>query len=1388
MLQSGLGARSGGLSQSPEGLGPVQSPESAASIQQDMALELESIEAIINGRIAEQKKMGDEKESLVNKLEEDLKRIQELKRTIQENNINERALADAQSSLAEIQEAGAIADLRATAAEAMTLRDPESLARFKSQAAEIIQNLPNSQIERAEATQIVEEIVSSEAKDVKLGFFQRFLIKVQLILDPKKGVKWLKEQIQKNQNFAGDDIKTLEYIKKQYSSIYENGRSVFNALYEKAADEERAKAEVIKQKEPLAQASDTEKGEPPKPDKRETPESAINAPKITHPEETSMSPAGTPEKILEAMSEQGKAKRAELAQARSEKGLEMMSKFIDGLKEGERSSTPSSRVRLIRTRMINDFNDNIYYTEEQIDSMFDQFAQIEIGDSANPDKVRQELSFSRESVKDLYRSRSEQQETMSRWYSEIESSVQGDPQLKTKEEKEAALAELFTKRFMDTILADHAARLLEETDTLMNIEVRNRRKEIFYQAIESGQISLEFYDGMPVLKFKNAQDAKQLEASDGIKKTYTSAELMALINGESLDAVNSKPEVKGKSKTPLGLFIKVGKANNPSENKAPNMIAIDVEQIKAEDGRHFDKILNHEIRHMRMLGLKEEKRTFLINRQVESLTRAKWATSLVESLARPETFRAEIESLRARDSRSPRISYLERIINDPEALHTEVHAQLVSFIKSEYIPEGSSNRGNELFKKFAENKTASKFQIYNATEKESYLEEFVTNSIDTTVALTLGDLGFDHPSSFLIEKPEHQTLLGLMRIVNMTKEKELLSTDIHSRTKFEDYRIQIADYFGSIFTNLNPNLGEFRAIITSAINDETHPLYGALKALNSDNLSAEEFLDFLLNKEISEQEALCDSYTGGLYKATNNKSDLRHSATHQKDAYYYGPAGFAHRMGGGQFGAKQDLFSPVSWFHQKDKGPGLFQLIHPILGTKKFFMDGLGIGQNKFHLDSNDGIEAISFATGIPFHRMPFMKNFAKWLEIKSGNKIHLEKKEWLPSGIFTAEPSTYLYYTLNVIYGKLQRDHRLDNMALIKLLPEMGGFDYDSQGQPVQKISSYATRADQYRLNDQLADFIEREIIYKDFDKKEKRKEKVAKRDADGEVAYKYDEKGQRIKTTLETKTREDLERIVDRLRSDQMVVNGKKETVYFKEGKIITKKLYEETKKTGHKTINQILLEDKAGNFKGCIVQEGRLRLGQVTQSTVDEIKEMMYIPANHAPRKVRNPWGLEAIAEDKNLKDAEKNIKKMESYDKIAKYIMEEDDRRYREEGRHYTITELYEEMCRAQSEPWPDLYKDGAEDKEAEQRYLNPTMLIGDKIVGLNDVKEFIKDFSMARANKVLSVGVWGQEPNYDESDTTDYNGFEKFSSPLVYPFEGVPLQDKFVQSFTHFLDC
>ena len=49
MLQSGLGARSGGLSQSPEGLGPVQSPESAASIQQDMALELESIEAIING-------------------------------------------------------------------------------------------------------------------------------------------------------------------------------------------------------------------------------------------------------------------------------------------------------------------------------------------------------------------------------------------------------------------------------------------------------------------------------------------------------------------------------------------------------------------------------------------------------------------------------------------------------------------------------------------------------------------------------------------------------------------------------------------------------------------------------------------------------------------------------------------------------------------------------------------------------------------------------------------------------------------------------------------------------------------------------------------------------------------------------------------------------------------------------------------------------------------------------------------------------------------------------------------------------------------------------------------------------------------------------------------
>jgi len=1356
MLQTG--AQPGSTGPESNKTSRLPEPEGLSELQQQLQTELETIKSIIESHIEDQERLVDKTDQeAVSKLKDNLRRIEDLKNSINEGGINRQTLEDAQRGISEIPEAKAIADLRETARQAMENRQDETnIQRFKDQAAAIIEGLPGKNIQEEEATKIVDEIVASEVKDLKLGFFQRFLIRVQLLLDPKKGVEWLKAQIQKKPEFKKDDLKTLQFIEENYSTIAEKDKSTFNVLLEKAKNQARKEGDEGAQK---LRAETAEKSKPQTEAKAQgapLPESTKSGVQ-NKPLPASSQSTRTPESILQAMGAKGKEARASQEKEKAAKGIEMMKDFMNSIKEGERSSTPSSRITLIRRRIIGDISNNIQYSEDQIDQMFEHFVQIDTVDAMDMDKAGNELEIAKASVKDIVRSRTAQRETMSRWYSDIESSVQANTQLETEAKKQEALAQQFTKKFIDTVLADHAAILGQSVEDPRRKENQN----IFYQAIESGQIILEFYDGVPVLKVNNPPKGAET-TQEGSSKAYTSGELMALLNGENLNSVKLRSDTPGKSKTPLGLFINPTHRNNIDGETAPNMIAVDVGSIKGENPRHLDQILDHEIRHIKMLGFKEEQKTFLINRQVASITSAKWATKLIDEHSTKESFKAEINALREKDPHSTRANYLENLLKDPAAMQNEVRTQLASFIKSEYIAPTSTDKGDEFFNKFAENKTAQKFQEFNRDDKLSELEEFVTNSIDSSLPLTLGDLGFDSPSSFNIEKPEHQTLLGMMRLVNMAKVGEE-TTDINNLSKFEAYRIQIADYFGSAFTNLNPNLDEFKAIITSALNEEGHPLHGALKALNTANLNPEEFLELLLNKNISDQENVFDNYTGGYYKATNNRSDLRHTATHQKDAYYFGKSGFEHRMGGGQFGAKQDVFSPVAWFHQKDKGPGLFQLIHPILGSKKFYMDGLGIGQNRFHIDSNDGLEAISFATGIPFHRMPFLRNFAEWLKVKTNNKIDLDKKEWLPNGIFTAEPSTYLYYTLNVIYGKLQRDHRLDNMALIKLLPEMGGFDYDAQGQPVQKITSYATRADQYRLNDQLADFIEREIIYKNFDKKEKRTERVAKRDKNGEVEYKFKD-GERIKAELATKSRDDLERIVKRLRSDEMVVNGVKQKVYFKEGQIVTDKLYEESIKT-KKTIRQILLEDTEGQFKGCKVQDGRLRLGQITQSTVDEIKEMMFIPENHKPKKARNPWGLDAQYEEKNLKNAEGNLKKIKSYEKIADYIMKEDDRRFREEGTHYTITELYEEMCRAQNEPWPDLYtKDekgrGIENKEAEQRYQNPTMLIAGDVVNLNDVKEFIKDFSMARANKVLSVGVWGQEADYDKEDETDYTGFNK----------------------------
>lgn len=1255
--------------------------------------------------------------------------------------------------------------IQAAAERAMSGRQSD-VDEFKNMVDTYISDLPRPNGEKVDekTKEAVKQDVfndTDKGKKGKLGFFKKFIIRIQLIFDPKKDIKWLVGELRDSKNFT-DDADIIEYIKDHYKDLLtkETNQSQLDVIKDKYDTKERARLESElqqKKEEELPEAQEDnglerilskakQDADPLAPAKNEKEKAEKSSALQTQPLSS--------ETILQAL---GKTKEAEkVMEKKSTEGITAIYEMVDSLREGEKTTTPQTRIQIIRRRIISDLYDrNIQYTEVQIDKMFEDFASP-LGESEQA--IKEEFELSRESVKDIVRARDAQRQTMAEWYSEAENKATKNPNA-SQAEKEEILRQEFTTKFIDTIIEDHQRQYGPFHDMVSGQEFNiDNKRRILQAAIQSGQIELEFRDGMPVLRVNNPDTTKG--KADVAAKSYSSDELMLLINGEDPSTLKNRKAIDGKTPSPRGLYITP--KNDPDAHingkLLPTMIAINVGDINksTETSKQFEAVLKHEVEHAKYAGLREEERTYRVNRQINSLTEAKWAQFYINSIATPENFDAIITKLRTEDASNPRIAYLERLASNEEARKKEVQTQLASFIKSEFIPKGQETKGDEFYtailsyEEANKKNTASKFQEFNVKQDPSKLEEFTTNTIDTGLPLTLGDLGF-RESDFDINKPEHQTLLGMMRITNLIKDKEDSTTDYNLKSKCEAYRIQIADYFGSAYTGLRPNLGEFRAIINSAIADENHPLHGLLSEILLKDQSADAFLESILNGKITDLENVFDNYPSGLYKATNNKSDLRNTAMRQKDAYYFGSAGYKHRMGGGPFGTKQDIFSPIAWFHQKDKGPGIFQLIHPILGSKKFYMDGLGIGQNKYHIDSNDGLEAISFATGIPFHRMPFMQNFSAWMKEKSGGKIDLNKSEWLPKGIFTAEPSTYLYYTLNVIYGKLRKDHQISNVGLIKLLPELGGYIYDNQGNPDLQASSYTTQSDQYRLNDQLATFIEDEMIYKDKAHTIKREEKRAKKDAKGNIVYDYDKvTGKRIKAQLANESRDDLIKIVDRLRSDKMIVNGEEETVYYKEGRVVTEKLYKAAKSS---SIDQVLASDRTGAYANCVVQNGRLRLGQVTQSTIDEIKEIMFIPPNQKPQKARNPWGIDARDEFNNLDEAGKNVEKIKAYEKIAKLMMKENDRRYKEEGKFYTINELYEEMCRAQTEPWPDMYVQegdhkGEENKEAAQRYSKPIMTIGENFVELNMVKEFVKDFSMARANKVLSVGVWGQKANYE----------------------------------------
>jgi hypothetical protein len=1201
--------------------------------------------------------------------------------------------------------------LKALASRATESSKPQDLDQFKREARAYLSNIAaNSRdISKETTDKIMEGIrpLSEMDKNLpNLGFWNTLVFRARLFFQ-KNDANWAFDYLIKTKQFDGDGKMVLAYLRKNCKGLIEKHGEQIQKLEKKYAPlPERNIAEEVKSPVvPEVQLTGIR-------DKKKEPE----------PEKPAI-PITLTEQITEVKDSKGNRSALEMLEkgasnSRVTETQKVTNEVLEELNKQEQETTPRERMRyaynIVTDKML---RKNIPFTQDQIDQVFENIV-VTLDEPLN-ESQKKELEILKGTLRDIRKDKEAQTEILRGWYLAAKTSADKQPDL-TPEAKGEFIEREISKRYLREIIDYQIAQytFLTRTGSIEAQFNENGTRRMLEQAIETGAIKLTFHEdayGKRIPTFM----VEDLVLEGG--NVISSRILMNLLNGANGRQLN-KALANEEHPSPTGLFITTGK-------DMPTIVCVDIASInKTRDPQghplppqYIDRVIAHEIMHAHNWGERALRRSYLTNRMEIGTLEGKWVDKLVEGI------RTELKD-------DPEFNQM-----DPRAQERSIRQQLESYIRNEGFEQGANN---QYYGFFEQNRTASRLQQHYADLQEDMMgneiDEITAEAMDMMYPLTLGDLGIDKARFDRMSEREKEGLMGMIRVFNELHTKREVSTDEITKSKLDNDITALALYLSSYFEHNKPDGRQLEQLYDKALEDKNHPMHRVMEHFKN----KEAFLA-LLKGELHDDEIGEVFDLGGLFRASNSDSSLRWAATRHKDAFYFGAGGTRGRMGGGPLGAKLDIFSPVAWLHTKDKGPGIFQIPSAAL-SKKNFMDGFGLGVNRFRTDSSDGLEAISFLTGIPVHRLPFLQNLPNWLNEKTGGRIDLDKSAWAPKGLFTGSPDMYVYYVQKVIYGRMRAEHKVDNQALIKLLPEIGGYDYDTQGNPVETIYSYADRADQYRLNSELADFILNELIHT---------ERHTRRRGSG-YSTQRDENGRLMPIEFEDRNRDDLREIAERLKTDTIYHRGNWTQIVYRDGYVLTKD-FADSLDPNRSVTSQLSDPDIAARSGNGIVRKGQLRMGQMSRNVLDEIKEIMWIPQTSAPRQILNPFGLAAMGQNKGLDSARGNVGKIKDYERIAELMMKEDARRREEEDGAYTLTDLYEEMARAQMQPWNDLYQDGQENQDAIERYENPKMLIGGEYVDLNTAKEFFKDYSMARAHKVMAVGVWGRDVDYDTQKPGDF---------------------------------
>ena len=146
--------------------------------------------------------------------------------------------------------------------------------------------------------------------------------------------------------------------------------------------------------------------------------------------------------------------------------------------------------------------------------------------------------------------------------------------------------------------------------------------------------------------------------------------------------------------------------------------------------------------------------------------------------------------------------------------------------------------------------------------------------------------------------------------------------------------------------------------------------------------------------------------------------------------------------------------------------PGFFQLGN--LLNKRTFYQGFGMGLGKYHLESDDPLEALFLLLPFNFHRAPFLKGFR--------DKLSEKGKVFDPITLTEGSLNTYTNGLMNYWYPILMSQGNMKSHEAIAVLSHVGNIGYDFNGQPTVDPKG-SLKKDVFRQNNDLGNFIEYNI-----------------------------------------------------------------------------------------------------------------------------------------------------------------------------------------------------------------------------------------------------------------------------------------------------------------------